>query len=75
MALFFVELLDLDKPPRSVDCTLLALVLPLLNFAVNDLPVFGCAIFTEAPFLELTLVLAFAVDGLGAYPSIHAEDR
>ena len=72
VAFLFVEFLDLNAPSRFVDCAILALDLPLLNLAVNGLPIFGCAVLAKAPFLELTLVLAFAVDGLEAYLSIRS---
>lgn len=58
----FFELLDLNMLSRLVDCTLLALVLTLLDLAVDGFPIFGCAVLAEAPFLELTLVLALASD-------------
>ena len=74
VAFLFVEFLDLNAPSRFVDCAILALELPFLNLAVNGLPIFGCAVLAEAPFLELTLVLAFAVDGLGAHLSIYAPE-
>lgn len=40
--------------------------------AGTDLP--NCAVLAEALFLELTLILAFAVDGLGAHLSIYAPE-
>ena len=67
----FFELFDLNMLSRLVDCTLLALVLTLLDLAVDGFPIFGCAVLAEAPFLELTLVLALAADGLGADTKIH----
>ena len=73
VALLFVEFFYLNVLSRFVDCTFLALVLPLLDLAVDGFPIFGCAIFAEAPFLELTFVLAFAVDGLGEYLNIRAS--
>jgi hypothetical protein len=57
----FVELFDLNVLPRQVDGTRLALILPLLDFAMDDLPVRGCAAFPKAPLLELAFVLSFAV--------------
>ena len=73
VAFLFVELFDLNMLSRLVDCTLLALVLRLLDLAVDGLPIVGCAVLAEAPFLELTLVLALAADGLGADTKIHAS--
>jgi hypothetical protein len=57
----FVELLDLNVPPRQIDGARLALILTLLDFAMDDLPVCGCAAFPKAPLLELAFVLSFAV--------------
>lgn len=74
VALLFVELFDLEMLSRFVDCTFLALGLPLLDLAVDDFPIIGCAVLAEAPFLELTFVLAFAVDWLGAYLGIHVPE-
>lgn len=71
VAFLFVELFDLNMLSRLVDCTLLALVLTLLDLAVDGFPIIGCAVLAEAPFLELTLVLALAADGLGADTKIH----
>ena len=71
--LLFVEFADLDMLSRLVDCALLALGVTFLDFAMDGFPMFGRAVFAEAPFLELTLVLAFAVDGLGACLSVHAS--
>lgn len=62
VTLLFIEFFDLNMLSRLVDCTLLALSLTLLDLAVNGFPMFGRAVLAEAPFLELTLVLAFAVD-------------
>ena len=72
VAFLFVELFDLNMLSRLVDCTLLALVLTLLDLAVDGFPIFGCAVLAEAPFLELTLVLALAEYELGADTKIHA---
>jgi len=72
VAFLFVELFDLYLPSRPIDRTVLALVVTLLDLAVDGLPIFGCAVLAEAPFLELTLVLALAADGLGADTKIHA---
>ena len=66
------QLFDLYLPSRPIDRTVLALVVTLLDLAVDGLPIFGCAVLAEAPFLELTLVLALAADGLGADTKIHA---
>ena len=68
MALLFVNFLLLNMLPRFVDCTRFALFLPFLDLAVNDLPSCGSAVFAEAPFLELTLVLAFTADRSEAWP-------
>lgn len=73
VALLFVELFDLNILSRFVYCTFLALALSLLDLAVDDFPIFRCVVFAKAPFLESTLVLTFAVDGLGAYLNIHAS--
>ena len=73
VAFLFVELFDLYLPSRPIDYTVLALVVTLLDLAVDGLPIFGCAVLAEAPFLELTLVLALAADGLGADTKIHAS--
>jgi len=72
VTLLFLNFLDPNKFSRLVDVTFLALGLTLLDFAVNGLPVFGGAVFAEAPFLELPLVLAFAVDASGACPNIQS---
>jgi hypothetical protein len=60
MALFFVELPDLDVAARSVDDTRLALLLPFLDSSMNGLPVLGCAVLLEPPILELAFILPFA---------------
>ena len=73
VALLFVELLDPNMLPKFVDCAFLALFLPLLYFAVDDFPIVGCAVLAKTPVLELTLVLAFAVNGLEAYLSIQSS--
>jgi hypothetical protein len=70
--LLFVEFLDLDVLSRLVDCAFLALSLTFLDLAVDGFPMLGCAVLAEAPFLELTLELALAVDELEANPSMHA---
>jgi hypothetical protein len=44
----------------------LASLLPLFDFAVDSLPAHCCTILAEAPFLELSFVLAFAVARLAA---------
>jgi len=72
VAFLFVELFELYLPSRPIDYTFLALVVTLLYLAVDGFPIFGCVVLAEAPFLELTLVLAFTVDVLEAYVSIHA---
>ena len=59
--LLFVELFDLNMLSRLVDCAFLALSLTFLDLAVDGFPMLGCAVLAEAPFLELTLVLALAV--------------
>jgi hypothetical protein len=59
VTLRFVELLDLNVPPRQIDGTRLALILPLLDFAMDDLPVRGCAAFPKTPLLELAFILSF----------------
>ena len=73
VAFLFVELFDLYLPSRPIDYTVLALVVTFLDLAVDGLPIVGCAVLAEAPFLELTLVLALAADGLGADTKIHAS--
>ena len=72
VAFLFVELFDLYLPSRPIDYTVLALVVTFLDLAVDGLPIVGCAVLAEAPFLELTLKLALAVDELEANPSMHA---
>lgn len=62
VSLYFVEFLDLDMFSKFVDCTFLALSLTSLDLAVDDFPILGLAVLAEAPFLELTLILAFAAD-------------
>lgn len=47
-------------PPGSVDNTRLPLLLPLLDSAVDGLPVFSRAVLLEVPFFELALILSFA---------------
>ena len=71
VAFLFVELFDLHTLSRFIDRAFLALDLPFLKLPVNGLPIVGCAVLAKAPVLELTLVLAFAVDELEAYPSIR----
>jgi hypothetical protein len=69
-----VEFLHLDKLARLVDCTFPALSLPILDLAVNQFPLFRGAVLPEAPFFELTLVLAFAVTVSGAYLGVHSPE-
>jgi hypothetical protein len=71
MTLLFVKFLHVHILSRSVDCTSLALFLAPLDLAVDDFPIHGCTILPEAPFLELTLILSFAVDWLEVCLSIH----
>jgi hypothetical protein len=73
VAFLFVELLDFNTLSRFIDCAFLALDLPFLNLAVNGFPIFRCAVLTEAPFLELTLVFAFAVDGSEEHLSVRSS--
>jgi hypothetical protein len=68
VTLLFVKLFGMDVLPRLVNCTLLALSLTLLDFTMDDIPIYRRAVLTELPFLELTLILALAVDELGAWP-------
>lgn len=67
MALLFVELFGLHSPATLVDNTLLGLLFPLLYSAVNDLPILAPAVFLEAPFLELALILSFAAGIVRSY--------
>jgi hypothetical protein len=62
VSLLFVEFLDPDMLSGPVDCAFLALCVTFLDLAVNGLPMFRCAVLAEAPFLELTLILAFPAD-------------
>ena len=73
MPLLSVELFDLDMLSRLVDCAFLALGVAFLDLAVDGFPMFGRAILAKAPFLELTLELALAVNGLGESLNMHAS--
>jgi hypothetical protein len=68
VSLLFVEFLVLDMLSGLVDCAFFALCVTFLDLAVNDFPMVGCVVLAEAPFLELTLILAFAVDRSGEWP-------
>jgi hypothetical protein len=45
----------------SPDHSPFALRSPQFDLAAEDIPAFGFAVFAKVPFLELPLVLAFAV--------------
>jgi len=75
VALLFVEFFRLDKLSRLVDCTLPVLLLTFLDLTVNYFPVFGCTVLSEAPFLELALVLAFAVGESGVCLGVNNTER
>jgi hypothetical protein len=68
VSLLFVEFLVLDMLSGLVDCAFLALCVTFLDLAVDGFPMVGCAVLAEAPFLELTLILAFAADRSGEWP-------
>jgi hypothetical protein len=74
VSLLFVQFLGLDMLSGLVDCAFLALCVSFLDFAVNDFPMFGCAVLAEAPFLELTLILAFAADRSGEWPRAQSTE-
>jgi hypothetical protein len=61
VAFLFVEFLNLNVPARSVDDTRLALLLPSLDFSMDGLPVQGCAVLLQPPFLKLSFILPFAI--------------
>lgn len=68
VSLLLVEFLGLDILSGLVNCAFLALSLTFLDLAVDDFPILGLAVLAEAPFLELTLVLAFTADRSEAWP-------
>lgn len=74
MALLFVDFLLLNMLSKLVDCTSLALSLAFFDLPVNNLPSCCCAVFPEPPFLELALILSFAVStSASCYRSKHRD--
>jgi hypothetical protein len=56
-----VECLLQNFLATSTHCTSLALLLPYRELTEDSVPAPCCAVLAETPFLELSLVLAFAV--------------
>jgi hypothetical protein len=53
----------------------LASLLTLCDFAVDSSPAYCCTVLAEAPFLELPLVLAFAVARLADWSNFVISDE
>lgn len=60
MSALFAELLCFDSPPSSINHALFAMVCPLLDLVVYNLPVRASTVFGKSPLLEFLCILGFA---------------